>query len=132
MYYYRTITGFWSASFLTSVSGIDKRTFHKIRSDFGCLMYGIILADTWHRDFANLASMAETIEEEGPNGYIQDLVEDVLGFTPKLFSQWMEAVYITAMTDLGSIRESGEQYTLKILPASYQLGVSMMLSHYGL
>lgn len=99
---------------------------------YRCLMYGIILADTWHRDFANLAAMAETIEEEGPNGYIQDLVEDELGFTPKLFSQWMEAVYITAMTDLGSIRESGEQYTLKILPASYQLGISMMLSHYGL
>ena len=99
---------------------------------YRCLMYGIILADTWHKNFSGLADMAETIEVEGPNGYIQDLVEDELGFTPKLFSQWMEAAFITCMTALGSIRESGEEYTLKILPACYQLGVSMMLSHYGL
>lgn len=99
---------------------------------YRCLMYGIILADTWHRDFSNLQEMADTIETDGPNGYIQDLVEGELGFTPKLFTQWMEAAFITCMTELGSIRESGEVYTLKILPACYQLGVSMMLSHYGL
>ena len=99
---------------------------------YRCLMYGIILADTWHKDFSALAEMADTIESEGPNGYIQELVEDELGFTPKLFSQWMEAAFIVCMQELGSIRESGEEYTLKILPACYQLGVSMMLSHYGL
>lgn len=97
-----------------------------------CLMYGIILADTWHREFSNLASMAEIIESDGPNGYIQPLVEDELGFTPQLFAQWMEAVFVTAMKDFGSVNSSETQYMLKIPMASYQLGVSMMLSHYGL
>ena len=99
---------------------------------YRCMMYGIILADTWHRDFSNLESKVDTIEEEGPNGYIQNLVEGPLGFTPRLFSQWMEAVFVTCMTEMGSIRESGEEYTWKIPQACYQMGVSMMLSHYGL
>lgn len=97
-----------------------------------CMMYGIILADTWHRDFSYLQIKAQIIEADGPNGYIQPLVEDVLEFTPSQFKQWMEAVFLTCLTELGSIRNSGEEYTRKLFPTCFQVGVSMMLSHYGL
>ena len=99
---------------------------------YRCLMYGIILAETWHRDFSRLEEMVDIIENEGPNGYIQNMVEGELGFSPTLFVQWMEAAFTTCMIEMGSIKESGEDYTVKIPMACYQLGVSMMLSHYGL
>ena len=96
-----------------------------------CLMYGIILADTWHHDFSHLQQMADEIDYNGPNGYIQDLVEEELGFTPQRFSQWLGAVFTTCINEYGSISNDGKDYLLKIPLACYQVGISMMLSHYG-
>ena len=96
-----------------------------------CLMYGIILADTWHRDFPHLQEMAEEIDENGPNNYIRDLVEDELGFTPSRFNQWLGAVFVTCMKEYGNLANDGRDYLLQIPLACYQVGISMMLSHYG-
>ena len=96
-----------------------------------CLMYGIILADTWHHDFSHLQEMADEIDYNGPNGYIQDLIEEELGFTPQRFSQWLGAVFTTCINEYGSISNDGKDYLLKIPLACYQVGISMMLSHYG-
>ena len=99
---------------------------------YRCLMYGIILANTWYTSLAAVDDVYDDLETNGPNTLIQPLVEGKLNFTPKLFSQWMEAVYITCLTEFGSIEETSEEYSYKIMMACYQTGISMMLSHFGM
>lgn len=99
---------------------------------YRCLMYGIILANTWHNDFSNLGYITWKVERDGPNGYIQYLAEDVLGFTPSRFSSWMEAVYLTCMYALDEVDDMEEAHNYCIMEACFQMGVSMMLSHYEL
>ena len=96
-----------------------------------CLMYGIILADTWHRDFSHLQEMADELDDNGPNGYIQDLVEEELGFTPQQFNHCLGNVFASCVNEYGSVSNGGKEYMLKIPLACYQVGISIMLSHYG-
>ena len=96
-----------------------------------CMMYGIILADTWHRHFSDLQMMAVTIEIEGPNGHIQNLVEGELNFTPQKFNQWLGTAFVTCLNEFCSIRGGDNKHLLTIPLVCYQLGISIMLSHYG-
>ena len=100
--------------------------------DFRCMMYGIILANTWHLNFSRLPSMATTLEIDGPNNYIQLLVEGILSFTPTQFSQWLQEAYEACMLVYGEHAGDGTEYLFNTMRACYQLGISMMLSYYGL
>ncbi len=96
------------------------------------LMYGIMLGNCWHNAFDDLDELYETVEEEGPNGLVEDLIEDELSkelgkeqFT--LLARWTFTVLVQQLPD----EDDPRQYLVQAFNAAYQLGVSVVLSHYG-
>lgn len=100
-----------------------------------CFMAGIVFGDKWHRQASALKNgFAEEVIQDGPPDYAAPILENVVGLTAvdcdnlyqKLYQRWMD------LHDPYWKLEDPRAYTFKLLLASYQLGVSIVLAKYGL
>lgn len=101
-----------------------------------CLQAGAVAADMWHENYDKLKNgFVDTIIEEGPASYAKPIFEKEFGLDSdgdageklysKVFNKWLELHQ--PYWELNDPR----QYTFNAMLASFQTGVSMILSKYG-
>lgn len=101
-----------------------------------CLQSGCVVADMWHQNFDKLQNgFIDTIIEEGPAAYAKLIFEKEFDLDSdgdageklysKIFDKWLELHQ--PYWDMDDPRE----YTFNAMLASFQTGVSLILSKYG-
>lgn len=99
-----------------------------------CFMAGIVFGDKWHHQVSALKSgFVEEVIQYGPPDYATPLLEEVIGLDPEdtnalygaIYGRWME------LHEPYWKLKDPRDYTFKLMLASYQLGVSIILTEYG-
>ena len=101
-----------------------------------CLQAGCVAADMWHQDYEKLKNeFIDVIIEEGPASYAKPIFRKEFNLDSdgnageklysKIFDKWLELH--EPYWNLNDPRE----YTFNAMLASFQTGVSMILSKYG-
>ena len=101
-----------------------------------CLQAGCVIADKWHSDFDQLKNgFVDTVIEEGPAAYAKPIFEKEFNLDSDndageklysvIFNEWLEL-----HKPYWELRDPRE-YTFNAMLASFQVGISMILSKYG-
>lgn len=99
-----------------------------------CFMAGVVFGDKWHHQVSELKSgFVEEVIKYGPPDYASPILEEVIGLEPddcNNFYQMLYGCWMNLHEPYWKLKDPRE-YTFKLLLASYQLGVSIVLTEYG-
>lgn len=99
-----------------------------------CFMAGIVFADKWHRNYPALQTgFVDEVIRNGPADYANPIIVNVVDICLAEADEFYHSIYekwLQLHEPYWALKDPRE-YTFKLMLASYQLGVSMVLEKYG-